>query len=311
MVFLEIVGFVLASAVMIKAGSYAVKSVTAIGKNLNIGPFVLSFLLVGLVSALPEGFISVISGFQGVPKLGFGTLIGSVILDLTLVIGLVAVVARKTKVTKGLTYELWLFSLMALLFALAFDGTVSRMDGAILIGGSVLFFYNILQNHHIMDKLVHSDKRHLIKQSMIFAASAAAVFISANFLVKYSQSMAADFGVPLVVIGIILLALATSLPEAVFAITAASKKLADVALGEMFGVIVIDGTLLIGLVAVIHPILLPAAELTKLAVFVLTAIALATYFTRTDKMLTWQEGVFLIMFYILFLFTELTTTAIP
>lgn len=311
MVFLEIVGFVLASAVMIKAGSYAVKSVTAIGKNLNIGPFVLSFLLVGLVSALPEGFISVISGFQGVPKLGFGTLIGSVILDLTLVIGLVAVVARKTKVTKGLTYELWLFSLMALLFALAFDGTVSRMDGAILIGGSVLFFYNILQNHHIMDKLVHSDKRHLIKQSMIFAASAAAVFISANFLVKYSQSMAADFGVPLVVIGIILLALATSLPEAVFAITAASKKLADVALGEMFGVIVIDGTLLIGLVAVIRPILLPAAELTKLAVFVLTAIALATYFTRTDKMLTWQEGVFLIMFYILFLFTELTTTAIP
>ncbi|MBI2663878.1 sodium:calcium antiporter [Candidatus Woesearchaeota archaeon] len=284
---------------------------TAIGKNLNIGPFVLSFLLVGLVSALPEGFISVISGFQGVPKLGFGTLIGSVILDLTLVIGLVAVVARKTKVTKGLTYELWLFSLMALLFALAFDGTVSRMDGAILIGGSVLFFYNILQNHHIMDKLVHSDKRHLIKQSMIFAASAAAVFISANFLVKYSQSMAADFGVPLVVIGIILLALATSLPEAVFAITAASKKLADVALGEMFGVIVIDGTLLIGLVAVIRPILLPAAELTKLAVFVLTAIALATYFTRTDKMLTWQEGVFLIMFYILFLFTELTTTAIP
>lgn len=311
MVFLEIVGFVLASAVMIKAGSYAVKSVTAIGKNLNIGPFVLSFLLVGLVSALPEGFISVISGFQGVPKLGFGTLIGSVILDLTLVIGLVAVVARKTKVTKGLTYELWLFSLMALLFALAFDGTVSRMDGAILIGGSVLFFYNILQNHHIMDKLVHSDKRHLIKQSMIFAASAAAVFISANFLVKYSQSMAADFGVPLVVIGIILLALATSLPEAVFAITAASKKLADVALGEMFGVIVIDGTLLIGLVAVIRPILLPAAELTKLAVFVLTAIALATYFTRTDKVLTWQEGVFLIMFYILFLFTELTTTAIP
>ena len=304
MVFLDVVGFILACVVMIKSGSYAVNSLTAIGKNLKIGGFIISFFLIGLVSALPEGFVSSIASFKGLPNLGFGALIGSVIADLTLVIGLVAVAARKIKIKQGFTYELWLFFLMALLLGLGVDGEISRVDGGILIGGCLLFFYTLLRSNRLIEKLVHSDRRHLMKHSVFFLLSASVVFVSANFVVNYAQSIAVDFGMPVMAVGIILVALATSLPEAVFSITAATKRMADVAIGELFGVIVIDGTLLIGLVALINPIVLPSAELTKIAVFVLTAIALATYFTRTDRVLTWKEGIFLITFYVLFIFAE-------
>jgi cation:H+ antiporter len=308
MVFFDIAGFAIASLVMIKGGEYAVKSITSIGKNLNIGHFVISFFLVGLVSALPEGFIAVISAAGGVPSLGFGTLLGSVIVDTTLIIGLVAIVARRTVIKKALTYELWLFGLISLLFALAVDGTLSRIDGAILAIGCIFFFYSIMQRNHVMDKLVHSDKRHLAKQSLIFLISATVVFVSANYVVEFSKSLAAYFGMPLVVMGVILLALATSLPEAVFAIAAASKKMADVAIGELFGVIMIDGALLIGVVAMISPIAIPGAELAKLAIFTLTGIALAAYFIRSDRTLTWKEGIFMIFFYIFFLISELASS---
>ena len=306
MVLAELLGFVAASLVMVKSGDYAVKSVTAIGKNLNIGHFVVSFFLVGLVTALPEGSISAISALKGVPALGFGTLIGSVIADALLVIGLVAIVARRTVIEKALTYELWMFGLMALLFALAMDGVISRIDGAILAGGCIFFFFSLMKQNHIMDHLVHSDRKHLARQALIFMASAAVVIASANYVVKFSQNIAAYFGVPLVVMGVIFLALATSLPEMVLAIAAASKKMANIAIGELFGVIMIDGALLIGMVAIISPIAVPAAEATKLAIFVLTSLALVSYFIRSDRALTWKEGIFLVFFYILFVATELT-----
>src|SRR3989338_5643994 len=132
---LDFAGFAAASAIMIKGADYAIRSLSAIGKNLNLGHFVVSFFLVGLVSAFPEGFVSIISALDGIPRLGFGALIGSVIADLTLIIGIVAIIAVKTKVTKGFTYELWLSSLILLLIALGYDGTLSRIDGIILIGG--------------------------------------------------------------------------------------------------------------------------------------------------------------------------------
>src|SRR3989338_10490888 len=126
MVYYELIGFVISAAIMIKAGSYSIKALTAIGKNLNIGGFYISFFLIGLVSAFPEGFVSIVSAFEGVPHLGFGTLVGSVIADLSLLIGLVALVAGRTKITKGFTYEVWLFGLLSLMLAVAIDGTISR-----------------------------------------------------------------------------------------------------------------------------------------------------------------------------------------
>ncbi len=302
----DVLTFAIASIVMVRAGSYAIKSLTAIGKNLKIGHFLISFFLVGLVSALPEGFVSVISAFQKVPNLGFGALIGSAIADLTLVTGIVALVAVRTKVTKGFTYELWLFALISLMLALGFDGTLSRSDGAILMGGCLLFFFFILRQNHIVDKLLHSNKKHMYKNIALFIVSAALVFFSADYVVDSARKVAADFEFPLMVIGLIFIPLATTLPEAVFAVSAARKKLADVAIGELFGVIIIDSTLLIGLIAVINPIAIAPAELTKIAVFALTSVALGTYFIRSDRHLTWKEGMLLVFFYLVFVITELT-----
>lgn len=307
----DILAFATASVVMVKAGSYAIKSLTAIGKNLDIGHFLISFFLVGLVGALPEGFVSVISAVQRVPNLGFGALIGSAIADLTLVTGIVALVAVKTKVTKGFTYELWLFALISLMLALGFDGTISRSDGAILMGGCLLFFFTILQQNHIVEKLVHSNKKHLYKNTALFILSATFVFLSADYVVNSARRVATDFEVPLVVIGLVFIPLATTLPEAVFAISAARKKLADVAIGELFGVIIIDSALLIGLIALINPIAIAPAELTKIAIFALTSIALGTYFIRSDRYLTWREGLVLVFFYIIFVITELTAARPP
>jgi len=311
MVLLNLLGFLLAALVMVKAADYALRGISGIEKNLKISSFIVSFFLVGLVSAFPEGFVSILSAFQGVPRLGFGTLMGSVIVDLSLVLGIVGIIAGRSKLARGFRHEVWLLLLLMLPVVLALDGVISRFDGIILIGGCLMFFYNLLQKHNIMKKIFGSDRTNFGSHMALFAVSSIVVFISANFVVKYSRALAIEFGIPLIVIGLVFIALATSLPEFVFAVTAARKKLADIAVGEILGVVVIDATLLIGIVALISPIAIEGIDLSKIGVFVMTTLALAAYFLRKERVFTWKDGIVMVFIYLIFIITELTTVRPP
>jgi len=307
MVLLDLIGFLLSSLVLIRAADYALKSIIVLQKSMNISSFIVSFFLIGLVSAFPEGFVSIVSAFEGVPKLGFGALIGSVIADLTIVLGLVGIVAGRSKLARGFRHEIWLMGLLILPVILALDGVITRTDGLILIGACLMFFYNLLQKRNILKKITSSKGNHNGKQFAIFLASSAMIFLSAHYVVAFSKSIAIEFGLSLLVVGLIFIALSTSLPELVFALTAAKKKLADVAVGQIIGVVVIDATLLIGIVALITPITIEGVDLSKIGVFVATSLALAMYFLRKGRIFTWKDGIVLVFIYVLFVITEFTS----
>src|SRR3989338_3419828 len=100
MLLYNVIGFVVAVFVMVKAGSYSVKYISSIAKEDKISIFLTSFLLIGVVSSFPEGFISVVSALKGEPALGFGTLLGGNIADLSLVLGLIGIAAGSIKIHK-------------------------------------------------------------------------------------------------------------------------------------------------------------------------------------------------------------------
>ena len=90
MLLISIITFVLFLFLLIKSSDYGIKYASNLARNFHISEFVLSFVVVAMISALPETAISIISTLEGVPELGLATLLGSNVADLTLVFGIVA-----------------------------------------------------------------------------------------------------------------------------------------------------------------------------------------------------------------------------
>ena len=76
--------------ILVKCASYSIKYSSKISKAMHLPEFIVSFFIIALVSVLPEATISIMSAIQGDSQLGFGTLLGSNVADLTFVFGIVA-----------------------------------------------------------------------------------------------------------------------------------------------------------------------------------------------------------------------------
>lgn len=303
------VGFVVAAFIMVKAGSYAVRFISRIAKADKISPFVTSFLLIGLVSAFPETFVSFVSAIKGEVQLGLGTLLGGNVADLSLILGLIGVAAGRIQIHKReFAHEFWLVGLVMLPILMALDGAVNRLDGLVLVSACLIFFGSMLSSDHILSKIVNHSKKQFARNFAMFLLSSAVVFAAANFVVKFAEGLAIDFKISLLLVGIVFTALVTTLPEFIFSLNAVRQKLGDIAVGDIFGVVIIDATLLVGITALISPIAVTGINIVNLAVFTLLAVAATIYFMEPGKVFTRREGVLMVMLYIIFIVTEITTS---
>ncbi|MDO8538024.1 MAG: hypothetical protein Q7S21_04015, partial [archaeon] len=98
MLFENFILFALSSIILVQAASYSVKFISKIAEYLHFAPFIASFVIAGLISTFPELLIGINSALEGNPSLGFATIIGSNVIDLTLIIGLVALVGGTIEV---------------------------------------------------------------------------------------------------------------------------------------------------------------------------------------------------------------------
>src|SRR3989344_7340606 len=113
----------------------AMKSVIAISRHYRVPEFTISFLLVGIISILPELSIGVNSALNGTGNFGLGIVLGSNIADLTLVLGIVALASRGIRVEEFIIKQSAVFiSFVAPPLVLLLDGELSRLDGILLVG---------------------------------------------------------------------------------------------------------------------------------------------------------------------------------
>lgn len=303
------IGLAASALVMVWAGSYAVSFISRIAKADKISLFLTSFLLVGVVSSFPEAFISVVSAIRGESSLGFGTLLGGNIADLSLVMGIVAVAAGRIKIhSKEFAHEFWLVGLVMLPVLFSLDGTIGRLEGVALVAACFMFIFGMLREDHVLSKLAHSPKGPVLKNLALFIVSSSAVLAAANFVVKFAEGLAADFNMPLALIGIIFIGVATTLPELMFSLASLGKHMDGMALGDVFGTVIIDATLLVGLTALINPINIVGINITTLAAFSALTVSATIYFLKPGKVFTRTEGVLLILLYVIFIATELATS---
>jgi cation:H+ antiporter len=307
MILLNLGLFLFSLFILIKFAGYAIKYSSRLAKSLHLPEFLVSFFIIAIISVLPEATISIISAFKGEAELGLGTLLGSNVVDLTLVFGIVALFSSGGIKVKSKILNDKFFYLILLLFPLllGFDGRFSRVDGIILVTIGVLFFIRTYKESKKFKKKFNNPKKEPFKKSLfLLILSFIIILASAYFTVKFAINFSTDAKIPGILIGLAIVALGTCLPELIFSIKAVRNNHDELALGDLLGTVVADATIILGIVTLISPfsynpssIYVTGGAMFLAGIFVIT-------FMKTDKSINKTEGLLLIFFYILFLILE-------
>ncbi len=313
MIILYIALFFISVLVLVKSGSVAVKCLVAISRYLRISEYVLAFILMALATSLPEFFVGINSALAKTPILSLGNIIGSNIVNLSLILGVVVIFAKgikiESKIAKRDAWIVFFISILPLL--LLVDKNLSQADGGILLIVFIWYLRHILKAKEAfrkrMDHIVRTIERfrQFVKDLLIFVVAIAILLISSWGVVKTATLIAEGLELPLVLIGLILVAVGTSLPELVFGIKAVITKHEGMNLGNLIGSTVMNSTLILGITALIYPIRIENFNIILIGgLFMIFIVLIVNFFIATKEKISWKEGVVLIGLYVAFLVLE-------
>lgn len=313
MIFLYIVLFIVAIFTLVKSGATAVKKLVAISRYLRISEYILAFILMALATSLPEFFVGINSAFSKNSVLSLGNVIGSNIVNLSLVLGIVVIIAKgiriESKIAKRDAWIVFFVSILPLILLL--DKKLSRADGVILLMVFIWYLMRILRDKEAFRKRMNhiartiEEFRAFIKNLVVFILAIVILLISSWGIVKTATLLAAGFELPLILIGLVLIAVGTSLPELVFGIKAVITRHEGMNLGNLIGSTVINSTLVLGITAIIYPIKIENLNMILTGgIFMIFVILIANFFITTKEKISWKEGTILIALYAIFLAVE-------
>lgn len=306
---------------LVKATDHLVDEVRDIAQITKIGKFGLTAFLLAFATSLPELVVGVAAAFEGRPILSLGNVLGSNIVNISLVMGGVAIVGGSIRVVgeflKKDLFSTFLAGSMPLL--LLINGELSRVDALVLLAVYVWYTYTVLAEkseelaeyqeaelgfvHRLFLRLRQGEaKRHfawLLFWTLV-------LLFSADMLVKTAVVLAGAMGIPIILIGMFFVAIGTSLPEFVFGLKAARSGETAMVYGNLLGSVVANSTLILGITALIQPIRLDGGfqpYLLATAAFVVL-FGLFWVFVSTKRVLERWEGMVLFLVYLLFAFFE-------
>lgn len=313
MIILYLLVFVLLCFVLIKSGETLVKTLTRLSHFFKVTEFVLAFILMTFATTLPELIVGVTAGIKNMSVVSLGNIIGSNLVNLTFILGLIAVISKGLKVeSKTAKKDAWIVFFIALLpLFFILDKELSRVEGFILL---IVFGWHIWyllkqkdsfkhRVHHIAHDITNLEK--LAKTISYFILAVVVLILSTWGLIEVAKLIAVELYIPIALVSLILVAVGTSLPEIVFGVKAAILKHEGMSLGNLIGSIVINSTFILGITAIINPIRLENFSVILIgAIFMIVAIFLANIFLSSGRRVSVKEGWILIGFYILFLVAE-------
>lgn len=289
---------------LIKSADFAITYSTRLAESFRLPKYVIGFLVVAVISVLPETFISITSATEAIPEFALGVLFGSNVADLTLVFALVILVAgRSLRVESKILHHrsLHIAAILSPL-VLGLNGYYSRLEGVLLIAIGVVFYWYILKNKQYDTKL--ERKRFSWFNPLFLIFSMAGLLAGAHFTIDSATALAETLQVNPILIGMFVVGLGTTLPELIFSIKAARSREDGLALGDILGTVVADATIVVGLIALIQPFAFPVRLTYVTGGFMAMAITLLFFYMKSGKKITRAEAVLLIVFYGLFVLIE-------
>ena len=312
--FLLAFGFIL----LIKGGDWFVDAASGIAKRFHLPELLIGATVVSIGTTLPEVMTSAMGAAAGSGAVAYGNAIGSIICNTSLIAAITIAIKPGKADKKSLVFPVCFFFGAAAFYAFNayFFGKFDLWMGIVLLLGFVVYMImNVINmkkspaESEELDSIEESDdgeaKGGLIKDIGVLIVAALVIAVGAYLLVESATEIAHQLNVPETIISLTIVALGTSLPELVTAITALMKGHGALSLGNIIGANIFNLVLVSGAAISINPFAVPA-EATFLGknaslvfdlplVFVVMGImTIPTVFT--GKLRRWQ-GVSLLTLY--------------
>ena len=290
--------FAVGLVLIVKGGDWFVDGASWIAEVTGIPKFIIGATIVSIATTLPEIIVSTIAAFeghsilvsgvanaaalsQGKVSMAIGNGIGSVICNTALIMALSLVFMPIAVNKKDFTPKaLLLLASVIALFVLSLGGSVSIMGAAVLLIIFVLFMLENIRSAKSQPDDEENEKPQVTKKEMLMhigmiIAGAVCIVIGSNLLVNNGTEIARMLGVSEAIIAVTMVALGTSLPELVTAITSIVKKQASMSVGNVVGANIIDVTLILAICSFVYRGNLPVSTINIYLDFPVAIIASA------------------------------------
>ena len=308
-----IIGF----ALLVKGADLFVDGASGIAKKFGISELIIGLTIVAMGTSAPEAAVSIAAAAKGSAGISIGNVIGSNIMNIFIILGVVAAIVPLKIERSTVRYEMPFTILVTAVFVLmGRDGLITRLDGAILWAGLLLYIAYLLRQAKQKPAEaptqaetgaasaataepaaeVPAEAPSIWKLIALTIAGLAVILVSSDYAVDAAVALAKIFNISDRVIGLTIVALGTSLPELVTSVTAALRGNADLAVGNVVGSCIFNLLFVLGTSALILP--LPCApNFLSDAYVAVGATVLLLIFGYTQMKIARWEGALLVACY--------------
>ena len=302
-ILVPILVLVIGLALLVFSSDRAVKHSISIASAMGASPLMIGLILVSIGTDLPEVSNSIIASTVGHGDINVGDSIGSILAQITLVLGLLPFLVGTFKVKRK---EIWIIGaceVLALIIAvsMAEKGYITKMN-ALLLVASWLIFMLIVRN--VTKKKATEKKRIALQTDRRYfyhfrnaALGFMGVAIGAYAVIQSVIVLSAVFHISEYIISFFVVAIGTSLPELVVDLTAVRRQQYEVAIGDVIGSCIFDACISIG----IGPLIFPIAVSGRLALItgsyaILVSVAVILTLTLREKVDKTSGALFIFLY---------------
>lgn len=309
--------YLIAGLILLVAGAEVlVRGAAKLAAQFGIPPLIIGLTVVAFGTSAPETAVSVQSALNGSGDLAIGNVVGSNIANVLLILGVTALIAPLVVSRQLIRLDVPIMIGASLItYALAWDGGLSRLDGALLFAGIIVYTVFLIissrrsQSNAADDEFEAEYGQHETPKPYAWAINLALIIAGlallvggSHFLVEGAVQLARALGLSELVIGLTVVAIGTSLPELATSVMAALKGERDIAVGNIVGSNIFNLLCVLGLASLLSPsaILVASNALAfDFPVMIAVAVACLPIFFSGYAINRW-EGALFVAFYALY-----------
>jgi cation:H+ antiporter len=305
--------FALGLVLLVLGAELLVRGASKLALSFGISPLVVGLTVVAFGTSSPEFAVSIQSAWAGQVDIALGNVVGSNIFNVLFILGLSALITPLLVARQLIRQEVpIMIGVSLLLFALAYDGGISRVDGAVMFGLLLAYTVFLVRQSRREGKAADAQYEaefgaatkggwdsHWGAQVLLLGVGLALLVTGANWLVDAAVQFAKQLGVSELVIGLTIVAAGTSMPEVATSIIAAVRGERDIAVGNVVGSNTFNILGVLGLSGLVAPASLtvaPAMLSFDLPVMIAVALACLPIFFTGNLIARWEGALFFALY---------------
>lgn len=258
-------------------GELFVRGAIGLARWVRLSPGIVGATVAAFATSSPELSVATMAALEGKPQIALGDALGSNVVNVALILGLTLAISGQRLPVESARRDLPVALAGPLLTGLLLlDGTLSRLDGALLLGVFLLWIMVVVRDVRRQRSVTEMPwgERRGWPAVLSSVTGLGLLLVAGRLVVLGARGLAQSFGIDAFLVGATLVAIGTSMPELATSLIATWRGHAEVGLGTILGSNIFNGLWVVGVAATITPIAVPVHEVQLVLGFGLAALFL-------------------------------------